>query len=155
MNGEPAVLCPSSRCGPGALLLGIVQADGTVALAGERMEVDSTFVESARQGRSPEKRFRFARPCLKGGCKQWTGTRCGVIDFVVARVSAELVGVELRPCAIRSQCRWFHQRGAEACAVCPLVITDFCEVVDGEEESAQVGGCPKQVSRTVLSGSSH
>jgi hypothetical protein len=30
----------------------------------------------------------------------------------------------LPKCSIRSQCRWFLQHGRDACAVCPLIITD-------------------------------
>jgi hypothetical protein len=30
----------------------------------------------------------------------------------------------LPACAIRRTCRWYHQRGAEACAACPLVVAE-------------------------------
>jgi hypothetical protein len=28
-------------------------------------------------------------------------------------------------CSIRANCRWFDQQGADACRVCPFVITDL------------------------------
>jgi hypothetical protein len=87
--------------------------------------VDDEFVAKVRTGRSPEQRFRFAGNCIEGGCAQWTGSRCGVIDAVLA-VGGDTAadGIRLPRCAIRSTCRWFAQSGAGACSVCPLVVTD-------------------------------
>ena len=114
--------CPSARCEPGATLLGVVEADGTVGYITPRLTVDAEFVEQASRGRAPEKRFRFAGACVESGCKQWTGSRCGVIDRVL---EGDLPKAGALPhCSIRSSCRWFAQSGAEACGVCPLVITD-------------------------------
>jgi hypothetical protein len=101
-------------------------SDGRVAFSADRLEVDREFVETARQGRSPEKRFRFAGACVKGGCSQWTGSRCGVIDQVTETMS-DMAVAELPECSIRDTCRWFDQSGAEACGVCPLVVTDLME----------------------------
>jgi hypothetical protein len=33
-------------------------------------------------------------------------------------------GTALPTCTIRQTCRWFGQRGRDACVVCPLVVTD-------------------------------
>ena len=108
----------------GAVLLGIVMPDGRIAFAPDRLEVNSEFIGSAQEGRSPEKRFRFAAPCVQDGCLQWTGKRCGVIDEVLQETKGETSGRELPNCSIRTDCRWYHQAGARACDVCPLVITD-------------------------------
>jgi hypothetical protein len=90
------------------------------------LTIDDSFVATARRGRSPEKRFRFAAPCVEEHCAQWTGSRCGVIDAVLATDvrGADDEASSLPRCAIRSSCRWFAQSGAGACGVCPLVITD-------------------------------
>jgi hypothetical protein len=90
------------------------------------MTVDEDFVAVARRGRSPEKRFRFAAPCVEDRCVQWTGSRCGVIDTVLtADGLPEARGTAGRSrCPIRSSCRWFAQSGLDACAVCPVVVTD-------------------------------
>jgi hypothetical protein len=123
-------LCPSSHCKEGAILLGIVLADGSVAFAKDRIVVDRDFVQNATRDGShaPETRFRFSSPCAQGACHQWTGSRCGVIDSVLSEVqtagyipSAEAA---LPECSIRQQCRWFSQTGAAACAVCDLVVTE-------------------------------
>jgi hypothetical protein len=117
------LLCPSSRCEEGAVLVGVVLSDGRVGYAADRVEIDAEFVRTASEGRAPERRFRFASPCARCACSQWTGTRCGVIDRVMD-ATAGIPGA-LPACSIRDQCRWFDQSGAEACAVCPLVITDL------------------------------
>ena len=122
------VLCPSGRCEPGALLLGIVGPDGVVGYLPHQVTVDEAFVERAQQGRTPEARFRFAEPCVSGRCANWAadaagGGRCGVIDQVVHSPHARPAGDRPLPrCSIRARCRWFAQSQAQACASCPLVV---------------------------------
>lgn len=124
-----SILCPSSPCKEGAILLGIVLADGSVAYASNHIVVDADFVQNAtRQGsHPPETRFRFSSPCVQGACRQWTGSRCGVIDEVTTttrEVGYDPDQTSLPDCSIRPDCRWFRQSGAEACAVCNIVVTD-------------------------------
>lgn len=128
MSGDPQpLLCPSSRCEEGARLLGIVQRDGTVAFTPDDIRVDAAFVQIARQGRKPESRFRFASSCQRKHCAQWTGERCGVADAVLREITEAGISMpeSLPNCAIRSNCRWFLQAGANACRACQLVITDL------------------------------
>lgn len=124
MKQKP-VLCPSYRCEEGTILLGIVQTDGRVAFASDRILVDGDFVRVARQGRSPEKRFRFSGPCVERACKQWKGGQCSVVHTVIEAVGRRPEPAVLPACSIRSQCRWYLQLGGEACAVCPEVVTDI------------------------------
>jgi hypothetical protein len=126
MNSEKK-LCPSYTCKDGSILLGVVMRDGRVAFSADRIIVNQEFVDIAREGRSPEKRFRFGGQCIQSGCKQWTGNRCGVIDSVIEEEKGRLDYSNLPECSIRPECRWFDQRGAEACAICPEVITDLLE----------------------------
>jgi len=118
--------CPSARCEVGAVLLGIVGADGVVGYVTPRMTVDRDFVRKACAGRTPETRFRFAQPCIKGRCKRWTGSDCGLITKILDSPEASNRGASmsgsLPKCVIRSSCRWFAQGGVRACAVCPLII---------------------------------
>jgi hypothetical protein len=95
--------------------------DGRVAFAKDRIVIDAAFVEAAHEGRSPEKRFRFSGTCKKGGCVQWSGDRCGVIDRVLER--GQPAGA-LPECTIRPNCRWHLQSGDQACFACPEVMTD-------------------------------
>lgn len=121
------LLCPSSRCQEGAILLGIVLPGGSVAFAKDRIVVDGGFVHNAsREGsHPPESRFRFSTPCAGAGCHQWTGTRCGVIESVLTEAhDVDYQSGSLPDCSIRAQCRWFDQSGVEACGVCDQVVTD-------------------------------
>ena len=133
-DDDRAYLCPSSNCEEGAILLGIVAPSGVVGYVSPQTRVGPTFVRAAEafEGARPEQRFRFAGRCIEGGCAQWTGSRCGVVDRVTtAREEAEVELPEgsLPRCTIRPSCRWFAQSGAEACRVCPYVITDSREAV--------------------------
>src|SRR5262245_65978202 len=115
MPGLKLPLCPSFPCEEGAYLLGIVRHDGRVAFTPEEIRIDAEFVQVARQGRTPEARFRFAGPCFRSRCQKWTGERCGVIDSVLEEVPetrVELPG-SLPTCSIRASCRWFDQRSEE------------------------------------------
>ena len=118
---DGGALCPSARCEDGAILLGVVAGDGRVAYLTPEVRIDQDFVERARQGRSPDKRFRFAQPCAEGACGHWTGEQCGLIGHVLTNQPEPADG-SLPHCSIRRRCRWFAERGRDACAVCPRVI---------------------------------
>jgi len=117
--------CPSSRCEEGALLLGTVRADGTIAFADAPRGVSRVFAEAAQAAGEPEKRFRFAGPCVAQRCRQWSEGKCAVPD-TVAKLLADVVHDHTAPahCAIRATCRWFAQSSYAACDICPLVTTE-------------------------------
>ena len=129
-EGADRPRCPSSECRPGAQLLGVVLPNGRVAFTSKAIPIDEEFVRVAHEGRPPEQRFRFTTTCAERGCRQWADNRCGVIDrlLAIAKERGEdettLAARPLPDCAIRSECRWYRQRGAAACAVCPDVVTD-------------------------------
>jgi hypothetical protein len=116
--------CPSARAEPGALLLGLVGAEGRVKPLRTAMAVDAGFIEGARESGPPEARMRFANACVKGACAQWTGHHCGVIERVLTHLGQPPAPAALPPCLIRATCRWFAERGAAACGVCDQVVTD-------------------------------
>jgi hypothetical protein len=108
-------------------VIGIVGQDGRLGHISPALPVDADFVTGVQAGRTPESRFRFGEPCAEGRCGHWTGRRCGLIERLLASpVGVEAVytskGAPLPRCGIRSSCRWFGERGAEACGVCPLVV---------------------------------
>jgi len=117
-------VCPSSTLDHATHLLGVVGPTGRVHYVSPALPVDDDFRAKARRRDAPESRFRFAGTCVEHGCTQWTGSRCGVIDKVLDQAADVTLDTELRPCAIRRDCRWFAQQGAAACHVCPLVVTD-------------------------------
>ena len=123
--------CPSALCQEDALLLGVVTPAGTVAYIQPPTRVGAEFVGRAQTLGHPERRFRFSSACLEGACPQWTGSACAVIDLVIGSRpdeppagKATASGAALPACAIRRSCRWFAQRGAAACTVCPEIVAD-------------------------------
>jgi hypothetical protein len=125
-NRSSGKTCPSSSCREGALLLGVMTSSGRLAYVNPPAPVDAAFVARASAQDRPEQRFRFAGACIEGGCPQWTGDGCGVADMAAdAAGSVAREGSRSLPrCSIRASCRWFSQRGAAACAVCPLIVAD-------------------------------
>lgn len=82
------------------------------------------FLAIAATGHAPETRFRFSSACIQSACKQWADGGCSLPGRLAALIStAEAPASPLPQCSIRAQCRWFEQRGADACRVCPVVAT--------------------------------
>ena len=119
-------LCPSGRALPGSVLLGVVGADGRVGYVRPELVVDQEFIDRAEAAGALEERFRFAEPCVEHHCGHWSGGCCQLVGqverAVEPREQTRVTLATLPRCAIRSRCRWFEQRGAEACRVCPLVL---------------------------------
>jgi hypothetical protein len=102
-------------------------ASGELDYLRTEMQVDEGFVAAARaQDIPPEARMRFASPCQKTGCMQWTGDGCGVVRKVLAAIDAQggLPDAPMQPCVIRASCRWYAERGGAACGACKYVVTD-------------------------------
>jgi hypothetical protein len=125
-GGRDGRLCPSAPCEDGAILLGLVGSAGTVAYITPQVRIGDRFLQKVGEGRSAERRFRFAQPCREAGCAQWTGDRCAIIDAAVSRTAVEPAGPTsaLPACSIRRWCRWFSQAGRDACCACPRIVTD-------------------------------
>ena len=118
------LLCPSAPANEGAILLGVVQPDGSVAFIKDRIEVTREFLGIAAKGRTLENRFRFSSPCIASGCMQWANGKCGIPGRLADLIpDSEIEDKALPNCSIRAQCRWFHQHGSYACHRCPLVVT--------------------------------
>ncbi len=126
-----AKACPSALCQENALLLGVVGPDGVLAYIQPPTRIGTEFVSRARELGHPERRFRFSDTCVEGACPQWTGSGCGVIDIAIGPApdkpetgDAAQPGKSLPACVIRHSCRWYAQRGAAACRVCPAIVAD-------------------------------
>lgn len=118
------LLCPSAPAEVKAILLGVIQPNGSVAFAKDRIEVTREFLDIAAKNRMPETRFRFSSTCIGCACKQWINGECSLperLDGMIPRSNAS--DASLPVCSIRDQCRWFDQRGSDACRICPLVVT--------------------------------
>lgn len=118
------VLCPSAPADVKAILLGVIQPDGSVAFIKDRIEVTREFLDIAAKGRAPETRFRFSSPCLGSACKQWANGGCSLPERLADMIPrSDATDAPLPDCSIRAQCRWFDQRGSDACRICPVVVT--------------------------------
>lgn len=121
-------MCPSNRCKPGSKLLGVRQSDGTVSILPEPLPIDQEFIDKVTDHpRPPEQRFRFTNKCIENGCSQWNGKGCGVIEQAIQYLDKIPSDSQLPRCSIRVHCRWFLQKGADACKVCPFVLTEITE----------------------------
>ena len=116
--------CPSAPAKEGSSLLGLVNGEGTLTYLNPPLVLDTESLAVLRTRPSPERRFRFAAPCIQDSCAQWHAGSCGIIKFVIRNVERASDTGPLPRCGIRSTCRWFAQEGRRACAVCPLVVTD-------------------------------
>jgi len=124
--------CPSSICVENSILLGTVRADGRVKILTDKVVVDKDFIQIAKIGRKPEKRFRFANSCIENNCIQWENGKCGLIHKLVKAFGDEkesqlLLNNKVTRCPIRDRCRWYSQCGFNACRICPEIVTDLIE----------------------------
>jgi hypothetical protein len=124
------LLCPSAPCKKGSALIGVVKSDGRVQFLPNAMQIDDEFVDISNEGRKPEKRFRFSSKCAQLACKQWNTGKCGVVETLIQFSHSQHENMPapdspLPACPIRDACRWYEQRGSEACYVCAQVVTDL------------------------------
>jgi hypothetical protein len=140
--GEPAgddaaLTCPSGRCHTSASLIGLVGSDGRVSFVSPALPLSDDFVARASRYGGTDHRFRFAEPCAKASCEQWTSNRCGLIDELV--VEDPNPPDRLPKCGIRSSCRWFAQHAGKACAVCPDVLRRPSVLQSNHSQTRSVG----------------
>ncbi len=130
-GSDGAKSCPSARAEPGALLIGVVGSDGVVQTIPTALPIDAAFIEKASKVGALEARFRFSGRCVEGGCTQWTGNSCGVIERVLTGMEEQAVepAATLPRCVIRGTCRWYAQRREQACRACVFVVTDQTSVL--------------------------
>lgn len=124
--GADSLLCPSYVSKPGAQLFGIQNGEGQIDYLKTSITIDQTFVDAAQKGRPAEERFRFAGKCIEKGCHQWNdGThQCGLVGAIIERMNSALSNAPVH-CPIRGRCRWFAQKGMEACANCNDVVRNL------------------------------
>lgn len=145
---QQRAVCPSARAEPGASLVGVVGEDGRVQYLKDRLEIDQHFIDLVSEDGRPEQRFRFANTCVEGGCQQWDGSKCRIVDNVRAILGPGESLKRLPPCSIRPACRWFLQDGPAACSICPLVITDTAQPVAQHPAKRQVNKSEPSRRRT-------
>lgn len=116
-------MCPSAPAAEGAVVLGVVDGDGSIEYLRDKMVATPVFIATIKVGRDPEERFRFASPCQECHCTQWVDGECSIPKRVTEIVPNSPEPTALPRCSIRAHCRWYHQAGADACRICPRVVT--------------------------------
>jgi hypothetical protein len=131
-------LCPSAPAIPGAVIIGTLQADGSLGYIRDRLAATQDFLDAAESTGPAAQRFRFGAPCQEGACKQWVDGECSLPGRIEHEISTSLPEPELLPkCSIRKQCRWFYQSGKSACKACQFVVTQhaFAKPKDAHREA--------------------
>src|SRR5689334_12079551 len=120
------LLCPSAQPQlTGSVIFAAVNKSdpsGRVEFLKETVRVsDATLVAFANGTVRPTEVFRFAAPCVRNGCRNWSGHECRVAEQLVQIQPAD--SAKLPECSLRAKCRWYRQRSASACAMCSVVVT--------------------------------
>lgn len=147
---DPAPRCPSAQPGMAqAEILGVVTptADGP-RLAYVNGHVPAGPDVLALTGDvAPTSVLRLAARCEQGSCTHFTGSRCSLVDRIVARLD-EVVDA-LPACIIRPTCRWYGQVGAPACRRCPQIVTTSSGEGRLAEVAAPVPASARPASHTA------
>lgn len=117
------IQCPSAQPQmPGALVHGVVDAASGKILYLDVPSATTPELLASTAPLLPTQVLRFTAECQEGSCAHFVGSECSLVDRLVQILPASTA--ELPRCAIRSHCRWFLQRGKQACLRCCDIVTD-------------------------------
>jgi len=123
-DGEDNPLCPSAQpSSEGSVLLGVVlgtAAEPELKYLNKAVAVTDELL-ALSDPVAPTEIYRFAAPCSERGCAHFDGAACGLVNKIIAAIPPL---EQLQPCPIRPRCRWWLQRGKDACLRCPGVVTE-------------------------------
>lgn len=68
--------------------------------------------------------LRIAAPCVEARCRHHADGQCRLGEGLARLGRSMADGAGLQPCPLRASCRWWHERGGDACAACAGVVTD-------------------------------
>jgi hypothetical protein len=139
---DETLLCPSAQPDqPGARVFGVQTVTAgqkrRVAYLTKSLPVTPDVLALSGEAGAPEV-LRIAAPCMRGGCTHYEGGGC-TLGQRVAQMLDPVVG-SLPRCAIRPDCRWFHEQGPSACVRCPQIVTNAREGSDVRPEVAYANG---------------
>jgi len=115
--------CPSGLADrPESVVLGVRSVeDGGVAYLAEPVPA-ADVVDMVPAGIEPRRILRFASFC-ESECLHRSGNACGLVDRITAVPVPEAPGASAPRCHLRARCKWWRQRGLDACRRCPAVTT--------------------------------
>jgi hypothetical protein len=141
LEQEPrnVLFCPSAQPGlSGSMILAVVDnssKNSRISHLDRLVRVtDGTLLALAAGSRRSTELFRFAAPCLKSSCNNWSGSSCRVAQRLVQILPA--TANDLPDCKLRTSCRWHQQEGSAACLRCAQVVTEdpeFEEALKSED----------------------
>jgi len=123
---ENPLKCPSAQPEfEDAQVLGVIrQEDDAPRLAYVAGHVPATDEVVGSTGSVPPTLvMRFAGKCETKRCAHFQEGACRLVGRIVEGMKP--VTDALPPCAIRKDCRWYAQEGAQACHRCPQVVTQL------------------------------
>lgn len=108
----------------GARAIGIVGGDPRAPRVGYLAATQPVTPDllALADGVSPDEVFRFAAPCVGGGCGHFADGGCRLARKLAAWLP-EVADEPPPACTIRPDCRWWRQEGVAACRRCPQVVT--------------------------------
>ena len=124
-NSSKSLMCPSADAEmSGSVIFGIVvgtpelphvvHLDRVKPIPPELLALDAPV--------KPSEIFRIAATCIEHGCVHFDGANCRLTERIINGLPT--VTDRLPACAIRSNCRWWHQEGKSACLRCQQVVRD-------------------------------
>jgi hypothetical protein len=120
-----SLMCPSADVEmPGSVIFGlvvgtpaephVVHLDRVKQIPQELLDLDSPV--------KPAEIFRIAATCIENSCVHFDGSNCRLTARIVDGLDE--VAEQIPACAIRANCRWWHQEGKSACRRCQQVVRD-------------------------------
>jgi hypothetical protein len=126
-GGAPAAdvtFCPSAQPDmDGAVVFGVIGGtaeEPLVAYLDEPQPATPDLLALAEPV-EPTEVFRIGAPCAEHSCRHFAGGECQLGRKLAEDVSPAVQ--RLPRCRLRPRCRWWHERGADACMRCPMVVT--------------------------------
>jgi hypothetical protein len=117
--------CPSAQPDQeDAAVIGIVRRTGDAPLVEalpQRVAV-AALIDLIPSSVRPTEILRFSGPCVAERCVHFDQNQCQLAKRIVS--SLPEVVTQLKLCAIRPTCRWWHQEGPDACRRCPQIVTE-------------------------------
>jgi hypothetical protein len=135
---EAPPLCPSAQPHmEGVFAFGVMGrgagGERRVAYLEERVPVTPELLAKTAPVR-PIEVFRFAAPCLGGGCQHFDGHDCQLATKLVQLTP--MASKALPACTVRPDCRWWRQEGKAACMRCPAVQTERYRYTEAQRQAA-------------------
>jgi len=114
--------CPSSIANEHAKIIGI-KLNEEVNILPQLLPVTNEFLKLANKDNTMLKDFRFTNKCIESSCNKWNGNKCGLVDKLIEKIETQASKIPL--CSIRQSCRWYSQKGFDACIICEKITYEM------------------------------